>query len=83
MSIGLSSVAQRSGIRLGTLFIDEGFGSLDDQSIDDALSVIGSIQRASGTVGIISHVGILYDTLSAKVEVSKSDTGSHIVQAVG
>ncbi|MBQ9687464.1 MAG: SMC family ATPase, partial [Oscillospiraceae bacterium] len=83
LSIGLSSVAQRSGIRLGTLFIDEGFGSLDDQSIDDALSVIGSIQRASGTVGIISHVGILYDTLSAKVEVSKSDTGSHIVQAVG
>ena len=83
LSIGLSSVAQRGGIRLGTLFIDEGFGSLDEQSIDDALDVLASIQRSSGMVGIISHVSVLYDTLPSKIEVRKSGQGSRIVQTIG
>lgn len=83
LSIGLSATAQRSGIRLGTLFIDEGFGSLDEHSIDDALDVLSGIQRASGMVGIISHVGLLYDSLASKVEVRKTREGSHIVQSVG
>ena len=83
LSIGLSEVAQRGGIRLGTLFIDEGFGSLDEQSIDDALDVLASIQRSSGMVGIISHVSVLYDTLPSKIEVRKSGQGSRIVQTIG
>ena len=83
LSIGLSATAQRSGIRLGTLFIDEGFGSLDERSIDDALDVLSSIQRSSGMVGIISHVGLLYDNLASKVEVRKTENGSHIVQSIG
>ena len=83
LSIGLSAIAQRSGIRLGTLFIDEGFGSLDERSIDDALDVLSGIQKASGMVGIISHVGILYDNLASKVEVRKTPEGSHIVQSIG
>ena len=83
LSIGLSATAQRSGIRLGTLFIDEGFGSLDEHSIDDALDVLSGIQRSSGMVGIISHVGLLYDNLASKVEVHKTEGGSHIVQSIG
>lgn len=83
LSIGLSAIAQRSGIRLGTLFIDEGFGSLDESSIDDALDVLSGIQKASGMVGIISHVGVLYDNLASKVEVRKTPEGSRIVQSVG
>ena len=83
LSIGLSEVAQRGGIRLGTLFIDEGFGSLDEQSIDDALDVLASIQLSSGMVGIISHVSVLYDTLPSKIEVRKSGQGSRIVQTIG
>ena len=83
LSIGLSEVAQRGGIRLGTLFIDEGFGSLDEQSIDDALDVLASIQRSSGMVGIISHVSVLYDTLPSKIEVRKGGQGSRIVQTIG
>ncbi len=83
LSIGLSATAQRSGIRLGTLFIDEGFGSLDEHSIDDALDVLSGIQRSSGMVGIISHVSLLYDNLASKVEVRKTESGSHIVQSIG
>lgn len=55
LSIGMSTIAQKSGIRIEALFIDEGFGSLDEDSITDAMQILGSIQQANGLVGIISH----------------------------
>lgn len=83
LSIGLSAVAQKSGIKIEALFIDEGFGSLDEDSIDDAMSVLNSIQEANGLVGIISHIQILRDQIPTKLMVEEDDKGSHIVQTVG
>jgi len=78
LSIGLSTVAQKSGVQIDALFIDEGFGTLDFSSIDDALTVLDGVRRGSGTIGIISHVSLLESTIPTKLEVIKSHSGSSI-----
>lgn len=83
LSIGMSTIAQRSGTHLDAMFVDEGFGSLDQNSIEDALGVLASIQKANGTVGIISHVQVLQDNIPTKLEIKKTKNGSHIVMNVG
>ena len=83
LSIGMSTVAAKSGISMEALFIDEGFGSLDDDSIDDAMNVLGSIQEANGMVGIISHVAILQERIPNKLKVVSDERGSHIIQTTG
>ena len=83
LSIGMSTVAQRSGTHLDAMFIDEGFGSLDQNSIEDALEVLASIQKANGTVGIISHVQVLQDNIPTKLEIKKLKEGSRIVANIG
>ena len=81
LAIGLSAVvqAQGSGIRLEAMFIDEGFGSLDRESVTDALEVLQGIQRTSGVVGIISHVEQLAETIPGKLEIVKGNRGSRII----
>lgn len=78
LAIGLSTVvqAQGGGIRLEAMFIDEGFGSLDREAVNDALDVLQGIQRSAGIVGIISHVEQLAETIPTKVEVRKGRHGS-------
>ena len=78
LAIGLSAVvqAQGHGVRLEAMFIDEGFGSLDRNSIQDALEVLQTIQSSSGTVGIISHVELLAEHIPAKIQITKTDKGS-------
>ncbi|WP_044937785.1 AAA family ATPase [Pseudobutyrivibrio sp. LB2011] len=83
LSIGMSTVAQKSGIKIEALFIDEGFGSLDEDSIGDAMNVLNSIQEANGLVGIISHVQLLQDRIPTKLKVEESSRGSHIIQTIG
>ena len=78
LSIGMSTVAQKSGVKIEALFIDEGFGTLDDSSIADALNVLESVRRTSGQIGIISHVPLLEDAIPTHLEVLKSENGSHI-----
>lgn len=80
LSIGISVVAQSSGIRIETLFIDEGFGTLDDSSINDAMDVLESVRRSSGTIGIISHVPLLESNIPVHLEVLKTNLGSSIAQ---
>ena len=79
LAIGLSTVvqAQGTGVRLEAMFIDEGFGSLDRESINDALEILHGIRRSSGLVGIISHVEQLSETIPAKIRITKSANGSH------
>ena len=83
LSIGMSTVAQKGGMKIEALFIDEGFGSLDEDSIGDAMDILDSIQQANGLVGIISHVQLLQERIPAKLKVLENETGSHIVQTVG
>ena len=83
LSIGMSTIAQKSGIKIEALFIDEGFGSLDEDSISDAMNILGSIQQANGLVGIISHVQLLQDRIPTKLQVQEVEGGSHIIQTIG
>lgn len=80
LAIGLSTVVQSrsGGTRLEAMFIDEGFGSLDAESINDALAVLSGIQRTHGLVGIISHVDRLRETIPARLEIEKNEGGSGI-----
>lgn len=78
LAIGLSTVvqAQGGGIRLEAMFIDEGFGSLDRESVTDALDVLQGVRRGSGIVGIISHVEQLEEVIPTRLEITKGKKGS-------
>ena len=65
-------------MKIEALFIDEGFGTLDDNSIHDAMDVLESVRRSSGMIGIISHVQLLESNIPTHLEVVKSDSGSSI-----
>ena len=79
LSIGMSTIAQKSGVQIEALFIDEGFGTLDDSSINDAMDVLDSVRKGSGTIGIISHVQLLEANIPTHLEVIKSERGSTIL----
>jgi exonuclease SbcC len=81
LSLGLSAVVQsQSGnIRIDTMFIDEGFGSLDSSSIADALGILSSVRGSKRLVGIISHVQILKETIETSIQVDKDRNGSRII----
>ncbi len=76
LALGLTEVVQKSS-RLDSLFIDEGFGSLDKESLEMALGVLQEI-GSSRTVGIISHVEEMLGAIPCHVEVRKTSRGSHI-----
>lgn len=78
LSIGMSTVAQQSGVQIEALFIDEGFGTLDESSINDAMDVLDGVRRGSGMIGIISHVKLLEANIPTHLEVRKSELGSRI-----
>lgn len=78
LSIGMSAVAQKSGVQIEALFIDEGFGTLDDHSIHDAMDVLDSVRKGTGTIGIISHVQLLEANIPTHLVVIKNESGSSI-----
>lgn len=81
LALGLAdSIQSRSGgIQLDAIFIDEGFGSLDESSLERAVTILDEI-RGSRMVGIISHVSELRTRIPARVEIVKTGTGSRIEQ---
>ncbi|MCK6263920.1 SMC family ATPase [Vibrio sp. ZSDE26] len=80
LALGLSDVVQSysGGIRLDTLFIDEGFGSLDPESLDLAIETLIDLQLGGRTIGIISHVSELKEQMPLRVDVEPSRKGSVI-----
>lgn len=81
MALGLSDIVERSAgaIHLDMMFIDEGFGSLDAQSRQQAIEVLGELAGDSRMVGIISHVTELKEQIDRKLVVSRTDKGSRAV----
>ena len=63
---------------MDTLFLDEGFGTLDDSSVHDAVDILESVRRGSGMIGIISHVQLLESCIPTHLEVRKTREGSTI-----
>ena len=81
MALGLSDIVERSAgaIHLDMMFIDEGFGSLDAQSRQQAIEVLAELAGDSRMVGIISHVTELKEQIDRKLVVSRTDKGSRAV----
>ncbi|VAW67544.1 Exonuclease SbcC [hydrothermal vent metagenome] len=85
LALGLSDVVQAyaGGIKLDTLFIDEGFGSLDQESLDLAIHTLIDLQATGRTIGIISHVSELKEQMSLRLDVIASKTGSRVKTVAG
>lgn len=79
LALGLSDVMQSrsGGIHIDTLFIDEGFGTLDAESLDGAIQTLVELKERGRLVGIISHVDELKTRIPAHIEVTRSAKGSH------
>jgi len=78
LALGLADVVQNyaGGVSLETMFIDEGFGTLDPESLDQAIEALMDIQSSGRLVGIISHVPELKERIDVRLEVIAGQTGS-------
>lgn len=77
LALGLADVVQAcaGGVRLDTMFIDEGFGTLDSETLDVALKALFELQKSGRLIGIISHVEELRSRIPARLEVMKTKSG--------
>ena len=77
LALGLSDEIQSSagGIKLDTMFVDEGFGSLDEESLAQAMKALSSLSEGERLVGIISHVGELKEKIDKQIVVTKMPAG--------
>ncbi len=77
LALGLSDEIQASagGVKLDTMFVDEGFGSLDDDSLDQAMRALSGLADGNRLVGIISHVGELKNRIDKQIIVTKDKSG--------
>ncbi|MGN7188488.1 AAA family ATPase [Microbacterium enclense] len=82
LALGLAEVvtARAGGLRLDTLFIDEGFGSLDDDTLDLAMRTLDELRQGGRTVGVISHVASMRDQLPAQLNVSATTRGPSVIR---
>lgn len=80
LALGMSDMIQSyaGGIEVDALFIDEGFGALDAQSLEQALNVLQGLTKKNCMIGIISHVQELKDRIERQIVVEKTNTGSRI-----
>ena len=84
LALGLSEEIQASagGIRLDTMFVDEGFGSLDEDTLQQAMRALNSLSESSRLIGIISHVAELRRTIDRQIIVRKVRTGGSTIDPV-
>ena len=80
MALGLADIVQNTAgaVSLETMFVDEGFGSLDDMARERAIQILKALAGEKGLVGIISHVNELKEQIEWQLEVKKTEHGSHV-----
>ena len=85
LALGLSDEIQSSagGIKLDTMFVDEGFGSLDDESLDQAMRALQNLTEGNRLVGIISHVNELKERIDKQIVVTKEKSGGSKITIIG
>lgn len=84
LALGLADEIQSSagGIKLDTMFVDEGFGSLDDESLSQAMQALSSLAAGDRLVGIISHVNELKTRIDKQIVVTKEKSGGSRVRII-
>ncbi|MBW4702084.1 AAA family ATPase [Micromonospora sp. RL09-050-HVF-A] len=80
LALGLSDVvlAEAGGTQLGSLFVDEGFGTLDQEALDQVLDALDGLRSGGRTVGLVSHVAELRRRIPSRLYVRKTATGSTV-----
>ena len=80
LALGMSDVIQAmsGGVQVGALFIDEGFGSLDSESLDQACETLMSLVEKNRLIGIISHVPELRERIETQLVVERTPSGSTV-----
>lgn len=81
LALGLSDLAGRKA-RIQSLFIDEGFGTLDENSLDMAISTLENLQSSGKTIGVISHVKALKERIATQIQVLKKGNGKSQLRIV-
>jgi exonuclease SbcC len=78
LALGLADVVtgEAGGVELGTLFIDEGFGTLDPEALDRVVAVLGNLRDGGRTVGVVSHVETLKQAISDGITVTRLLSGA-------
>ncbi|MFC7847793.1 AAA family ATPase [Arthrobacter sp. NPDC057388] len=86
LALGLADVVQQEsgGVDIETLFVDEGFGSLDEQALEQVMDALESLRDGGRVVGLVSHVGEMKQRIGSQLQVVKQRNGStvHIVDAL-
>ncbi|MGL5816984.1 MAG: AAA family ATPase [Phycicoccus sp.] len=85
LALGLADAVREEsgGLDLGTLFVDEGFGSLDDDSLEQVVAVLDGLREGGRAVGVVSHVADLRSRITAQVVVHKDSGGSTVEVRTG
>jgi DNA repair protein SbcC/Rad50 len=80
LALGLADVvtAEAGGTRIEALFVDEGFGSLDEETLEEVMTVLDGLREGGRMVGIVSHVAELRQRIPAQIRVHKAHAGSHL-----
>jgi exonuclease SbcC len=82
LALGLSKMASNN-IRVDSLFLDEGFGTLDEDALESALETLSSLHEENKLIGIISHVAALKERIPVQIEVIPGQGGNNRIQGPG
>ncbi|MFC3998821.1 SbcC/MukB-like Walker B domain-containing protein [Nocardiopsis sediminis] len=82
LALGLGDVAgaEAGGADIHTLFVDEGFGSLDEEALEEVLGLLDDLRDGGRAVGVVSHVADLRSRITTRLKVTKTPTGSTVTQ---
>ena len=84
LALGLSDEIQSmaGGIQMDAMFVDEGFGSLDEDALNQAVKALGNLAEGKKLVGIISHVSELKDRIDKKIVITKNRSGERVGSSI-
>ena len=82
LALGLSGMASHN-VRVDSLFLDEGFGTLDEEALDTALETLAHLQQEGKLIGIISHVTVLQERISTRIQVIPRSGGRSVLAGPG
>lgn len=82
LALGLSHMASKN-VRVDSLFLDEGFGTLDEEALDTALETLAGLQQDGKLIGVISHVPALKERISTQIQVVSQTRGTSVISGPG
>ena len=82
LALGLSKMASRK-VRVDSLFLDEGFGTLDEEALETALGALSNLQQDGKLIGIISHISALKERISTQISITRGSGGCSSLSGPG